>query len=282
MDDWVDMTSHEWVEDLFGVSNPIIGMVHLHPLPGSPSYVQGSMEKILATAVEEAKTLERGGVDGLQVENMWDHPYLRGEEIGHETTAALAVSAYAVVNAVKIPVGINCHLNGSIQALAASVASGAKWIRVFELVNAYISNAGIIEASGPYALRYRHAIGGEQIKILGDVLVKHGSHFITSDRDIVEQAHDVESFKGDAVIITGRATGKKPTLKDIKAVRSSVHIPLFVGSGITIENVSQYFPFIDGAIVGSEFKEEGKWQNPVSLERTKSFMEKIQSLRKES
>ena len=177
------MKSFKWIEDIFGVQKPVIGMVHLRPLPGSPFYSPGDMEEIIAKAAEEAKIIEKGGVDGLQVENMWDHPYLKGNNIGHETTAALAVCAYAVINAVKIPVGINCHLNGSIQALAASVASGAKWVRVFELANTYISNAGIIEASGPDALRYRHAVGAENVRILGDVLVKHGSHFITSDRN---------------------------------------------------------------------------------------------------
>ena len=273
------MKVESWVEEIFKVQKPIIGMVHARPLPGSPFYEPGSMGKIIETAVLEAKLLEDGSVDGLQVENMWDHPYLKGDEIGHETTAALAVCSYAVQGAVQIPVGINCHLNGSIQALAAAVASNAKWIRVFELANTYISNAGIIEASGPSALRYRRTIGASTVRILGDVLVKHGSHFITSDRDIREQAHDVETFKGDAVIVTGGATGEQPNVADIEAVRDAVSIPVFLGSGITIDNVEQFLPIMDGAIIGSQFKEDGKWQNPVSLERTKAFMNRVRSLR---
>lgn len=270
-----------WIKEIFGVQKPIIGMIHLLPLPGSPFYQKNKIKEIVERAVNEAKTLERAGVDGLQVENMWDHPYLKDSEIGHETTASLAVAAYAIINEVNIPVGINCHLNGNIQALAASVASGARWVRAFELANAYISNAGIIEASGPEVLRYRRFIGGEDIKILGDVMVKHGSHFITSDRDIKEQAHDLEVFKADAVIVTGGATGQKPSLKDIRLVKGSVTIPVFVGSGLTADNIVDYISVIDGAIVGSEFKEEGKWQNPVSYERAKHFMDKVRELRKE-
>jgi len=273
------MKENFWIRDIFDVKKPIIGMVHLRPLPGSPFYSQGAMSQIIDIAIKEAEILEKAGVDGLQIENMWDHPYLKDDEIGHETTAALAVCAYAVISSSKLPVGINCHLNGSIQAIAAAVSSGAQWIRIFEFVNTYISNSGIIEASGPRVLRFRHAIGGDHIKILADVLVKHGSHFITSDRDIKEQAHDIESYKGDAVIITGGATGEKPTLSDIQAVKVSVRIPVFVGSGITTENVKDYIDVIDGAIVGSEFKEGGKWQNPVSFERTKGFMDKVKSFR---
>jgi membrane complex biogenesis BtpA family protein len=273
------MKEKSWIQDIFGVSKPIIGMVHLRPLPGSPFYSQGEMSAIIDTAVKEAEILEKAGVEGLQIENMWDHPYLKDDEIGHETTAAVAVCAYAVIHSIKVPVGINCHLNGSIQAISAAVGSGAQWVRVFELANTYISNAGIVEASGPRALRFRHAIGGDNIKILADVLVKHGSHFITSDRGIKEQAHDIEAFRGDAVIVTGGATGEKPTLPDIQAVKSSVAIPVFVGSGITAENVEEYIDVFDGAIVGSEFKEGGKWQNAVSFERTKIFMDKVKSIR---
>jgi len=89
----------------------------------------------------------------------------------------------------------------------------------------------------------------------------------------------IETFKGDAVIVTGGATGEKPTRTDIQDVKSAVSIPVFVGSGITTENVKDYIDVIDGAIVGSEFKEGGKRQNPVSFERTKAFMNKVRSYR---
>jgi membrane complex biogenesis BtpA family protein len=273
------MGTSSWIEEIFGVLKPIIAMVHLRPLPGSPRFEEGGMESIIETAVQEARTLAEGGVDGLQVENIWDQPYLKADRIGHETTASLAVCSYAVKQSVGIPVGINCHLNGTVQALAAATASGAAWIRVFELANAYISNAGIIEASGPEALRYRHAIGADRVRLLCDVLVKHGSHFITSDRDIREQAHDVETSGGDAVIVTGGATGEHPRVEDIDAVGSAVSVPVLVGSGITLENLEHYYSKIDGAIIGSQFKEGGVWRNPVSLERTRRFMEKVRSLR---
>ena len=272
------MVNKEWIRNIFKTSKPIIGMIHLLPLPGSAFY-DGDFYKILKQAVNEAKVLEKAGVDGLQVENMWDHPYLKDKHIGHETTASLTVATYEVINQVGIPVGVNCHLNGNIQAMAAAVASGAKWIRAFELVNAYISNAGIIEASAPFLMRYRRLIGGDDIKILGDVLVKHGSHFITSDRDIGEQAHDIEAVKGDAVIVTGGSTGQKPSVEDINAVKNAVSIPIFVGSGLTSENINEFISIIDGAIVGSEFKEDGKWQNSVSYERAKKFMDIVKPKR---
>ena len=64
------------LKDVFKVDKPIIGMVHLRPLPGSPKYdpVNMGMDKIISIALEEAAILEQAGVDGVQVENMWDIP----------------------------------------------------------------------------------------------------------------------------------------------------------------------------------------------------------------
>ena len=44
------------LKDVFKVDKPIIGMVHLRPLPGSPKYdpVNMGMDKIISIALEEA------------------------------------------------------------------------------------------------------------------------------------------------------------------------------------------------------------------------------------
>ena len=43
---------------IFDKPKPIIGMVHLKPLPGSPLYRPGSMNDVCATAREEALLLQ--------------------------------------------------------------------------------------------------------------------------------------------------------------------------------------------------------------------------------
>ena len=49
------------LKDVFKVDKPIIGMVHLRPLPGSPKYdpVNMGMDKIISIALEEAAMLEQ-------------------------------------------------------------------------------------------------------------------------------------------------------------------------------------------------------------------------------
>lgn len=53
---------------------PILGMIHLNALPGSPGY-DHSIEKVWEKALADATALIEGGVDGLVIENYFDLPF---------------------------------------------------------------------------------------------------------------------------------------------------------------------------------------------------------------
>lgn len=266
---------------IFSVPKPIIGMIHLKPLPGAPLYnaAHCSMHDVIEIAVAEAIKLEAAGVDGLQVENIWDYPYLKGAAVGHETTAALAAAAIQIKDAVNIPIGINCHLNAGHQALAVAYAVGAQWIRVFEWVNAYVSHAGITEGIGSEISRYRSHLQAQDVKFFCDVNVKHGSHFIVSDRTPVELAHDAESEGAEVLIVTGFETGKAPTAERVRELTDAVTAPVLIGSGTTSENVVELLQYADGAIVGSYFKRNHQWKMPVDEQVARDFMDTVKEFR---
>ena len=269
------------LDRIFKYTKPIIGMIHLKALPGAPLYdpVNMDMKKILSIAVEEAKILESAGVDGLQVENIWDYPYAKNEQISYECAAALAVAAHEVSRSVSIPVGVNCHLNGGEAALACAVAGQAKWIRVFEWSNAYISQAGFVDAVGSRVARMRNNLKANEILCMCDVNVKHGSHFIINDRTIEEQARDVETQGADILIVTGFETGSAPTAEKVESCKEAVKIPIILGSGVTTANAYELLSCADGAIVGSWFKRDNNWKNSVDYNRTKEFMDQVQLVR---
>jgi len=275
------MTEKRFIKDIFKQNKPVIGMIHLRPLPGSPLYDPANMSvsKITEIAINEALKLQNAGIDGLQIENIWDYPYLKGSDIGHETTTIMAVIASKIKESVDIPIGINCHLNGGMKALAIAAAVEAKWVRVFEWVNAYVSHAGILEGIGGKLSRYRSFLKAEEIKFFCDVNVKHGSHFIISDRTIADQARDAESEGAEALIVTGFETGKPPTPEKVKEFSKNVQVPVFLGSGTDIDNVSTLLKYADGAIVGSYFKEGNDWKRPVDGKKAEEFMKVVKKLR---
>src|SRR5438105_1063066 len=195
------------LEALFGKPRAVIGVIHAQPLPGSPGYNGEFMEDIYGHAVTDARRYAAAGFDGLIVENHGDIPFLKPEEIGHETAAAMAIMAERVRREVELPVGINVLANGASTALAVAKAAGAVFIRVNQWANAYVANEGIIEGPAARAMRYRSWLRAADIRIFADVHVKHGAHAITADRSIAELTRDVEFFNADVVIATGQRTG---------------------------------------------------------------------------
>ena len=110
--------------ELFPVKKPIIGVIHLPPLPGAPRYVGAPMREIYAAAAADARTLAAGGIDGIMIENASDMPFSRPEDIGPETVAALTAACLEVRSQVDTPIGITCVANGVVPALAVAKAVG--------------------------------------------------------------------------------------------------------------------------------------------------------------
>ncbi len=61
---------------VLGISKPIIGMIHVDALSGTPKY-KGDVENIINSAVKEAMIYKNSGIDAIGIENMHDIPYLK-------------------------------------------------------------------------------------------------------------------------------------------------------------------------------------------------------------
>lgn len=258
------------VARLFRASKPVIAMIHLGALPGTPASAR-SLRQIEAQALREARIYRDAGVDGLMLENMHDAPYLR-ERVGPEIVAAMSVIARAVKDATHLPCGVQVLAAANREALAVALAAGLDFIRAEGFAFAHVADEGIIQSSAAELLRYRRAIGAEHVQVWADVKKKHSSHAITADVGIGETAHAVEFMRGDAVIVTGATTGDAPKPEDVRAVRRATRLPVYLGSGVTAANVGKFLGEADGFIVGSEFKAGGDWRGAVEAKRVKRFM----------
>jgi hypothetical protein len=56
-------------------------------------------------------------------------------------------------------------------------------------------------------------------------------------------------------------------------------VPVFLNTGARAENVDAYLKIVDGLIVGSSLKAEGKTWNPIEPARVTAFMEKAKAIR---
>lgn len=259
------------LEEIFGTAKPVIGVIHLLPLPGSPHW-DGQMEPMLLRAEQEASSLASGGAHGIIIENFFDAPFTKNQ-VDTATACAMTLAAKRVMSVCSLPIGINVLRNDGMTALAVATAVGAKFIRVNVFTGAMLTDQGMIEGQAHELLNYRRHLSSKNIKIFADVMVKHASP-VTPLADIGQMANEA-AYRGhaDALIVSGVATGSAPALTSVAAVREAVpDKPLLIGSGANRENAATLLASADGVIVGSSLKRQGKIENPIDVERVRSFV----------
>jgi membrane complex biogenesis BtpA family protein len=255
---------------LFTSDKPVIAMIHVGALPGTPANTS-SLAEIEKQAVREATIFRDAGVHGLMLENMHDTPYLRGS-VGPEIVAALAILSQAVKHATALPCGVQILAAANRDAMAVAHSAGLDFIRAEGFAFAHVADEGIIQSSAAELLRYRRSIGAERLQVWADIKKKHSAHAITADVSIAETAHAVEFMRGDAVIVTGATTGDAPQRADVMAVKRTTRLPVYLGSGVTDKNLKQFFGAANGFIIGSHFKDDGHWARAVDPKRVGKFM----------
>ena len=263
---------------LFSSLKPVIAMIHLEALPGTPAG-RRSVREIELQALREARVYREAGVHGIMIENMHDAPYLRST-VGPEIVAVMSIIGRAVKAASQLPCGVQVLAGANVEAMAVAHAAQLDFIRAEGFAFAHVADEGLIQASAAPLLRYRKQIGADHVQVWADVKKKHSSHAITADIGIGETAEAVEFMRGDAVIITGTVTGDPPKLADIRAAKAHCGLPIYLGSGVTAQNLGRYHAAADGFIIGSHFKVDGLWSNPVDPKRIGYFMRKHAQLEK--
>ena len=261
---------------LFPQLKTIIGVIHVGALPGTPRGSR-SVSELVALARQEAKLYREAGVDGVIVENMHDVPYLRGA-VGPEIVAAMTAIGVEVKAECGFPVGVQILAGANIEAMAVAHAAGLDFIRAEGYAYAHVADEGLIQASAAELLRFRKMIGAAGVQVWADVKKKHAAHAITADVSLGETAETVEFMGADCVIMTGSATGKAPLIADVQEAKSHCGLPVFLGSGITENNLAEFYDHADGFIIGSALKVNGLWSNtidPVRLNRVISTLNKL-------
>jgi uncharacterized protein len=236
--------------DLFRSTRPIIGVIHLPPLPGfaaSPG-IDGVLEKALA----DQRALEAGGAHGVLVENEEDHPHevVAGPAtIAHMTRVTATLVAHA-----SVPVGIEILLNDPRASLAVAAASGARFIRTDYFVDRMERpeyGEMLIDPDG--VLAFRRRLGADHILVIADIQVKYAR--MLERRPLADSARIARVHGADAIVVTGTATGLAPLPAEIRDARNGApDCPVLIGSGLDAGNTGTLLPFADGAIVGTSLK----------------------------
>jgi membrane complex biogenesis BtpA family protein len=264
------------LKSLFGTDKPVIGVIHLLPLPGSPRYT-GDLENVMLRAEQEATSLASGGAHGIIVENFFDAPFVKNR-VDTATACALALAVKRIAAICDLPIGVNVLRNDGLTALAVAATTGAQFIRVNVLSGAMVTDQGLIEGEAHDLHMYRRMLSAQgSVRILADVMVKHASP-LGQGVDIAQAAKDTV-YRGlaDGVIVSGTATGSPPNWADLEMVRQALpHTPILIGSGSNADNCSALLAIADGVIVASSLKRQGNVENPIDVEKVRSLVKAVQ------
>ncbi len=256
---------------------PVIGMLHLAPLPLSPGY-GGDLERVRERLLEDAVALRDGGVDALMLENFGDTPFLPGAAHPVALTHMTALAREALAEC-RLPLGVNVLRNDGCGALAVAHAVGADFIRVNVLCGARLCDQGILQGIAHELLRLRRQLDAEEIAIFADVDVKHSAPLaaIAIEDEVADLIH---RGGADALIVSGSGTGKpadREKLRQVKAAAGTT--PVLIGSGVHESQLESLAPLADGFIVGTAFKRNGQTREPVDPGRVTDFMKRLKNLR---
>lgn len=258
----------------FSTPNPIIGVVHLLPLPSSPRW-GGNLQAVIDRAAQEATALAAGGVDGMIIENFFDAPFTK-DHVDPAVVSAMTMIIERLKNLVMIPIGVNVLRNDAQSAIAIATCTEVDFIRVNVLTGVMATDQGLIEGQAHHLMRYRRELGSE-VSILADVLVKHARPLGAPNLTVAVQ-DTIERGLADGIILSGWATGSPPTLEDLELARQAAgDTPVFVGSGANEENIGRLLQAADGVIVASSLKRRGKISDPIDPLRVSQFIEAAQN-----
>ena len=258
-----------WFTKLFGTRLPLIGVVHLAPLPGSPA-ARLSVDRILERALEDGRAYLEAGFDGLVLENFGDTPFRSGPAEPHTIALLSRIGAALKEQAGDRPVGVNLLRNDGEGALGVATGAGLDFIRVNVLCGVAVTDQGFISGRAAALLRYRKLLGSS-VRIFADHRVKHAAP-LREEAVQVEVDELVKRARADSLLVTGAATGTPPTPESVAEVkRSAGAVPVLVASGTALGNLESLARHADGFIVGTSVKVSAKTTGRVAPARARAL-----------
>lgn len=261
---------------IFGVDKPVIAMVHIAALPGTPRYDAGAgMDAIVEAARKDLLALQGAHVDAVMFGNENDRPYQL--EVDVASTAAMAYVIGRLREDIVVPFGVDV-LWDPTSTIALAAATGARFAREI-FTGVYGSDMGLWQGSAARALRYRRQVGRDDLYLLFNVTAEFASPL--DARTAAQRARSAAfSSLADAILVSGPMTGEAAPLEHLESVRQALDdVPVLANTGVRHDNVTDILRLADGCVVGTSLKVDGDTWNPVDPARAEAFMRVVREAR---
>ena len=266
----------ERFQRIFPHTKPVIAMVHLGALPGTPLYdADHGLAGLVEDARKDLQALQSAGFDAVMFGNENDRPY--AFEVDTASTAAMASIIGELRRDITVPFGVNV-LWDPMATVALAAATGASFCREI-FTGTYASDMGMWAPDAGRALRYRNGLGREDLVMLYNVSAEFADSL--DRRPLPDRARSaVFSSIPDAVLVSGQITGEAARMEDLESVKAVLPTtPVLANTGVKHDTVADVLRIADGCVVGSALKVDGHTWNAVDPDRAKSFMDHAREAR---
>jgi membrane complex biogenesis BtpA family protein len=265
-----------WLKEVIGTDKAIIAMCHFNALPGDPHYDHGKgMEDVVSWARKDLLALQEGGVDAVMFSNEFSLPYLT--DVRTETVAAMARIIGELLPDIKVPFGVNVLWDAK-KSLDLAAATGAKFVReIFSGV--YASDFGIWNTNVGDTVRHQRSLNASNVKLLFNIVPEAAQYLANREIESIARS-TVFNNRPDALCVSGLTAGAETDAQVLKRVKETVpETVVLANTGMRLDNIEKQLAVADGAVVGTTFKYEGKFENHVDVTRVKAFMDKVKEFR---
>ena len=260
----------------FGVAKPVIAMVHLGALPGTPLFdAESGLEGLIEGARADLAALQTAGFDAVMFGNENDRPYEFDVDIASTATMAFVIGQLR--SEISVPFGVNVLWDPK-SSVALAAATGAAFVREI-FTGTYASDMGPWTPDAGAAMRYRNRLGREDLTLLYNVSAEFADSL--DRRPLPDRARSaVFSSVPDAVLVSGQITGEAAAMSDLEAVKAVLpDTPVLANTGVKHDTIADVLAVSDGCVVGSALKIDGDTWNAVDPDRANDFMARARAVR---
>ncbi len=265
-----------WLKEVIGTEKAIIAMCHMQAMPGDPYYDrEKGMKLVIEKAKQDLEALQEGGVDAVMFSNEFSLPYLT--KVRTETVAAMARVIGELQPYISVPYGVNC-LWDPVASLDLAVAVDAKFVREI-FTGVYASDFGLWNTNCGEVVRHQREIGAEKVKLLFNIVPEAAKYL--ADREIESIAKTtVFNCRPDALCVSGATAGSATDPEILRRAKSAAgDTVVLANTGCRVDTIEKLLSIADGAVVGTTFKYDGKFENQTDVKRVREFMDKVKSFR---
>ncbi|MBO9344687.1 MAG: hypothetical protein J7601_03025 [Chloroflexi bacterium] len=232
----------------------VIAAIHLLPSRESFRPDAQPLNKIIEHALIHAQIAYDGGVRAFYYQDVNDTPV--GPYVAEHTVSHMTAIGKELRRAFPdVALGVCLMQNSGKESLEIAHAVDAQFVRIKVYVGVMVKAEGLVHGVAYEAIRTRHHLNAEHIKILADVYDRLGEPLAPIPLpEMCRQA--VEFGRADGIILTGRTP--EQSIRMFDEVRPlKLPVPLILGGGVSPQAMKFFVNRADHFIVHAAFIRRG-------------------------